>query len=99
VQNASGIIDGKLQVQFLRPLLTGSAGGAEVELSASTTNNKLIWAVHKSRAPVGTTIKEHTAYGNRDGNIFAKESAFTDAAALDVFVISAKTRQTYAVLQ
>jgi hypothetical protein len=82
-----------MQVQFLRPV---RAKSSDVVIS-STAPTQFIWAVHSSRKPVGTTISQHTTFGSRSGNLFAKSSAFT--AVGGGFAAEDNTRENHIVLQ
>lgn len=97
IQNNTGIFNGLMQIQFLRPLRPKalSATTAAVVLSQSSTNTKFIWAISPTK-PNGGSIVQHTSFGSEAGNMFAKASAFTSAESN--FVVN-KDRENYVLLQ
>lgn len=95
VESNSGLINDLIQVQFLRPLVSRSLGGAEQAISSTSTSLSMIWAVHSSSKPSGTRISQHTAFGQESRrNLVAAKSALPASGSAGGFVIN-NDRQNY----
>lgn len=82
VGNNSGIFDGQMRIQFVRPLKPQPAEGVEVAFTGSETSSDIIWAVNNRIKPTGTSFAQHTSFGIRRGsNLFAASSAFRDTSS------------------